>query len=268
MTSAPSAIRFARTCRVEHIWGTAIGVDVDAATDDEILDRVFGWFRRVDDLFSTWRDDTEISRLGWGFLELRDASPEVHAVLELCDRITEESRGAFDIRVGADPCVEPRPGLCPLDPSGLVKGWALERAAELLAAAGVTSFSINGGGDVLTRGRPQHDQLWRVGIQHPWQRHSVAAVVQGTNLAVATSGRYELGEHIIDPRTGRHPTGLMAVSVIAPDLAIADGYATAAIVLGDEGMSWLATIPDVEALGITDAHAVVTTDGFARYRAE
>jgi thiamine biosynthesis lipoprotein len=258
----------ARARRVEHIWGTAIGVDVGDAADDEVLDRVFGWFRRVDDLFSTWRDDTEISRLGRGELELRDASPEVHAVLDLSDRITDESRGAFDIRIGADPRVDPQPGRGPLDASGLVKGWALERAAELLLAAGVANFSINAGGDLVTRGRPEPDRLWRVGIQHPWHRHAVAAVVQGTDLAVATSGRYELGEHIIDPRTGRHPTGLMAVTVIGADLALADGYATAAIVLGDEGMHWLATLPDIEALGITDSQAVVTTDGFARYRTQ
>jgi len=255
-----------RTHRVEHLWGTAIGVNVEADVGDQLVDDIFEWFQRVDALFSTWREETEISRLGRGELDLASVSPEVRLVLDLCDRIMNESNGAFDIRVGADPRVESRPGRGPLDPSGLVKGWALERAAEMLEAAGVTNFSINAGGDVVTRGRPGRDRLWRVGIQHPWERDTVATVVQGTDLAVATSGRYELGEHIIDPRTGDHPTGLMSVTVVGHDLAIADGYATAAVVLGDSGMDWLATLPDVEAFGITDARSVVTTEGFDRYR--
>ena len=93
-------------------------------------------------------------------------------------------------------------------------------------------------------------------------------VVGGTDLAVATSGRYERGEHIIDPRTGAPPQGLMSATVVGDELAIADGYATAALVLGREGMEWLAGIGGVEAMGITDDRGVVTTAGFARYRLE
>ena len=257
-----------RTHRVEQIWGTAIGVDVRDPVAPATVDAVFDWFRRVDDLFSTWRDDTEISRLGRGELRLTDASPEVRTVLALCDRITEESRGAFDITIGADPRVEPREGFGPIDPSGLVKGWALDRAGEMLQREGVVDFSINAGGDVLTHGRPEPGALWRIGIQHPWDRMSIAAVVGGTDLAVATSGRYERGEHIIDPRTGAPPAGLMAVTVVGDELAIADGYATAAVVLGAEGMEWVAGMAGIEAMGITDDRTVVTTAGFDRYRLE
>jgi len=256
-----------RTHHVEQIWGTAIGLDVRDPITPATVEAVFDWFRRVDDLFSTWRDDTEISRLGRGELRLADASPEVRTVLALCDRITEESRGAFDITVGADR-VEPREGFGPIDPSGLVKGWALDRAGELLRRESVANFSINAGGDVLTHGRPEPGALWRIGIQHPWDRRSIAAVVGGTDLAVATSGRYERGEHIIDPRTGAPPHGLMAVTVVGDELAIADGYATAAVVLGPEGMEWVAGVPGIEAMGITDDRTVVTTAGFDRYRLE
>lgn len=254
-----------RTFRVEQIWGTAIGVDVRDPVATEI-DAVFAWFRRVDDLFSTWRADTEISRLGRGELRLADTSPEVRAVLSLCDRVMEESHGAFDITIGADPRVEPREGFGPIDPSGLVKGWALDRAGESLRRAGVSNFSINAGGDVLTGGRPEPDEVWRIGIQHPWDRTSVAAVVGGTDLAVATSGRYERGEHIIDPRTGSHPRGVMSVTVVGNELAIADGYATAALVMGAEGMAWLSERDDFEGMAITDDHTVLMTPGFSRYR--
>jgi thiamine biosynthesis lipoprotein len=255
-----------RGVRVEHIWGTAIGVDIRDPVGVALVDSVFGWFRRVDDLFSTWRPETEISRLGRRELSEDEASPEVRRVLELCDRVSVESGGAFDITVGADPRVAPREGLGAIDPSGLVKGWALDRAASMLQDEGIENFTINAGGDVVTSGRPVPALEWRIGIQHPWIRDKVATVVAGTDMAVATSGRYERGEHIIDPRSGQPPFGLMAVTVIADELALADGYATAAIVLGDEGMPWLAGLPDVEAMAITDARQAVFTEGFERYR--
>jgi thiamine biosynthesis lipoprotein len=252
--------------RVEQQWGTAIGVDVRDPIDPSVIDDVYTWFERVDDLFSTWRDDTEISRLARGELALNDASVEIRIVLQLCERIRRESNGAFDITAGARANVPPRPGLAPLDPSGLVKGWAVERAAELLAAAGATNFCINAGGDMVVRGRPDKSSVWRVGILHPWEHDKVVAVVGATDLAVATSGRYERGNHVLDPRTGLPARGLTSVTVIGSDLALADAYATAAIALGENGMLWLATRPGVDAMGVTDDRIVIVTPGFERHR--
>lgn len=252
--------------RVEHIWGTAIGVDLRDRAEDALVDRIFSWFRHVDDLFSTWRPETEISRIGRDELAPADASPEVRQVLELCEEIRLQSGGAFDITVGADPRAAPRDGLGPLDPSGLVKGWALDRAAETLEGHGIVNFSLNAGGDIITRGRPHPADEWRVGIQHPWVRDKVAAVVAGHDLAVATSGRYERGAHILDPRTARPATGLRSVTVLAQDLAHADGCATAAIALGREGMTWLAGLDHLDAMGITDSGDVVLTEGFEQHR--
>jgi FAD:protein FMN transferase len=243
------------------MWGTMIRVEIRDAFDEHPLDEVWSWFQRVDDLFSTWRDDSEISRLARGELELENTSPEVATVLELCEQMKLTSRGAFDIAFATAADEPDRPGRCPIDPTGLVKGWAVDRAGELLRAQGASSFSINAGGDVLIAGRPG-DMVWRVGIQHPWQRDKTAEVVGVTNGAVATSGDYERGEHVIDPRTGRPAHGLASVTVITSDLAVADGYATAALALGREGMSWLAALPEVVAMGITDERRVVKTTGF------
>jgi thiamine biosynthesis lipoprotein len=257
--------------RVEQNWGTAIGVDVrDAHDGSELrvaLDAVFEWFTRVDDLFSTWRDDTEIVRIGRGELAVRDAAPEVRAVLALCDRVHDETGGAFDVTVGARARVAPRPGLAPIDPSGLVKGWAVDEAAERLARAGARNFCINAGGDVVARGRPEPDRLWRVGIRHPVELERIAAVVAVEDLAVATSGEYERGAHILDPHTRRPPTGLLSVTIVGPDLATADAYATAAFAMGAEGPRWTATLTGYEALCITSDHAVLSTPGFAAHRA-
>jgi thiamine biosynthesis lipoprotein len=265
VTTLPNCVPHS-TRRVEFIWGTAISLDVRDRVDPVVLDEVVAWFHRVDDLFSTWREDSEISRLARRELRLDEVSSEVRMVLDLCDEVTHESRGAFDVTFAADPRVAPQPGYGPIDPSGLVKGWALEHAAALLSDRGVANFSINAGGDVITRGRPAPGALWRVGIQHPTERHAVAAIIAGTDLAVATSGRYERGDHIIDPRTGSAATDLSAVTVVGRDLAIADGYATAALVLGSDGTHWLAGQPDIEAMVINNDGTVTLTEGFDQLR--
>jgi len=258
--TGPSLVR-----RIEPCWGTVIGVHVDDAVDPRAVDDVFRWFRRVDDLFSTWRDDTEISRIGRGELEIADAAPEVQEVLVACEQIRRETRGAFDITIGGRAEVEPR-RLAPIDPSGFVKGWALERAVEMLGAVGVSRCSLNAGGDVVVRGRID-DQPWRIGIQHPWERDKVAEVLEVGSGAVATSGRTERGDHVIDPRTRRPATGLVSVTVVGPDLGTADALATAAVACGSIAEPWLARRPGVAAFAITDDGAVLVTAGLERYRA-
>jgi thiamine biosynthesis lipoprotein len=255
-------------------WGTVISVDLRysdgdplIATAERAIDSCAAWFARVDDLFSTWRLDAEIMRIACGDLSVEDSSPEVRTVLELCEQIRLESDGAFDISYGAHAKVAPRPGLVPLDPSGLVKGWAVARAGDLIRDSGASNFFINAGGDVVTSGHADGNDGWRVGIQHPWLRDRVAAVLRVTDAAIATSGRYERGDHVLNPRTGLPAAGLASVTVIGPDLAIADAYATAAVVLGpDVGIRWLTTRVGYEAMAITDDQAVLLTPGFDRYR--
>jgi thiamine biosynthesis lipoprotein len=248
--------------RVEEMWGTVISVDVRDAVDAAVIDECFEWFRRVDDLFSTWKPDTEIMRIGRNELRVEDASPEVQEVLARCDEMRVETGGAFDIAFGAR-----IPGAPRLDPSGLVKGWAVARAADRLATAGATCFCVNAGGDVLTRGRPAGSDGWRVGIQHPWERNRVASVLSVDDAAVATSGLYERGMHVLDPRTGVPARELASVTVVGADLTVADAYATATVVLGaSEGMRWLATRAGYEGMAIAEGRTVVLTPGFDRYR--
>jgi thiamine biosynthesis lipoprotein len=250
------------------MWGTVISVDVPDDVDPSAIDDCFTWFQRVDDIFSTWRPDTEIMQIARGGLAQEHASPAMRAVLALSEQMRIESNGAFDISFGAQLRGHKRPGQAALDPSGIVKGWAVARAGEHLRKAGARNYYVNAGGDVLTSGHGPTGAGWRVGIQHPWERDRVAAVVCVTDLGVATSGRYERGDHVIDPHTGHPCTGLASVTVIGSDLAIADAYATAAVVLGPaEGMRWLATRPGYEGMGITDSRAVLLTPGFDRYRA-
>lgn len=239
-----------------------IRIDVRDALAECAIDALWQWFQRVDDLFSTWREESEISRLARGELELTSASREVAVVLALCEEMRLTSRGAFDVAFATATDEPHRPGRSAIDPTGLVKGWAVDHAGRLLEAQGASNFAINAGGDILVRGRPKPGAEWRIGIQHPWQREKTAAIVALVDGAIATSGQYERGDHVIDPRTGRPGSGLASVSVITSELALADGYTTAALALGHEGMAWLATVPNVVAIGITDEHRVVKTTGF------
>ncbi|MDQ6928723.1 MAG: FAD:protein FMN transferase [Actinomycetota bacterium] len=250
--------------RVEEIWGTAVGVEVRDDVASAVVDHLFSWLERVDKLFSTWRDDSEIVRIARGTLLRADASPETRRVLDECAVLSVATGGAFDIGATAHlPPPHPQ-GWCPLDASAMVKGWALDRAAELLAESGVRRFCINAGGDVLIGSGPAPDEPWRIGVLHPWEHDQLAAVVEATDAAVATSGCYERGSHIVDPRTGQPATGLASVTVVADDLATADAYSTAIFALGRDGVDWLRGHPDVDAMAITDERQVFTTKGFDR----
>jgi thiamine biosynthesis lipoprotein len=240
---------------VRDIMGMPIGIDVrDVGVDVEVA---FDWLRSVDATFSTYRDDSDVSRLDRGELTVADCRPEVDEVLTRCLALERFTRGFFSVRLGGR-----------LDPSGFVKGWAVAGAADRLAAAGARRFCINAGGDVVARGRPEPDRRWRVGIRHPAERDRLAAVLAVEDLAVATSGEYERGAHIVDPHTRRPPTGLLSVTIVGPDLGTADAYATAAFAMGADGPAWTATLDGYEALCITSDRRVLSTAGLGRYRVE
>lgn len=239
--------------RVEDVMGMGIVVDVrDPHVGERDLDRVFDWLRLVDERFSTYKPDSEICRIERGELALDDAHSDVQAVLSRCEELKVETNGFFDARAGG-----------PLDPSGLVKGWAVDRAATVLEAAGARNFAIYAGGDVIVRGRPDPDEQWHVGIRHPLHADRVAAVVEVDDLAIATSGAYARGDHVLDPHTGRPSSGLLSVTITGPDLATADAYATTAFAMGGErGPAWTGRLAGYEAMSVTSAGFVLTTPGF------
>jgi thiamine biosynthesis lipoprotein len=242
--------------RIEHVMGIPVQIDLrDADVDPSTLDAAFDWLRLVDQTLSTNEPDSEISRLDRGELTISECRPEVDEVLVRCAQLREATAGFFYVRTAGK-----------LDPSGLVKGWAVGKAADLLSAAGARNFSINAGGDIVLRGRPAPKELWRIGIQHPLQRDKVAAVLAGEDIAIATSGEYERGRHVVDPHTGCPPTGLLSATIVGADLATADAYATATFAMGDGGPAWAAALDDYETLCITAGEAVLTSPGLERYR--
>ena len=245
--------------RAEHVMGMQIVVDVrDPDVDNGLLDSVFDWLRHVDATFSTYKDDSAITRLNRRELELEEVESDVRWILERCEELRVETGGFFDMRAGASR---------DLDPSGLVKGWSVDRAASILDHAGVSNYAISAGGDIRLCGRPVPEEAWRVGIQHPQLRHTVAAVVEGRDLAVATSGAYARGNHILDPHTHRPPSGVLSVTVVGPDLATADAYATAAFAMGRDGAPWTALLRGYEAMTVLTDGTVLSTAAFPLARA-
>lgn len=204
-----------------------------------VLEGVVAWLHRMDATFSTYRHDSDISRLARGDIMVDGCAPEVREILDRCERLREVTGGCFSAYASGA-----------LDPSGLVKGWAVERAAAMLRRAGSRNHSVNGGGDVRLHGGPGPGRPWRIGIADPLRPGSVGAVVAGRDLAVATSGTAERGAHVIDPRTGRPATSLASVTVVGPDLTTADAYATAAFVMGDAARDWIEEQPGYEAYAV------------------
>jgi thiamine biosynthesis lipoprotein len=248
-----------RQVRVERVMGTAVGVDVrEPRVAETALDAFFAWLHEVDARFSTHRPGSEISRIGRGELAPGAAHPDVREVLERCEEVRRRSGGLFSVH-------RPDGGL---DPSALVKGWSVERGARLLEDAGARNLCINAGGDVLARGEPETGRAWRVGIRHPEIADRLAAVLAVRDLAVATSGTYERGAHILDPRSGRPAGGLLSMTVLGPSLTLADAYSTAAFVMGCEGASWIAGIPGYEACAVTADRRAVWTEGCRRMRVQ
>lgn len=224
-----------------------------AATADGAWQRVQDHLHEVDRVFSTYREDSVISRLRAGTLDPATCPPEVYEVLELAEQARVESGGAFDVR-------RPGPdGVLELDPSGVVKGWAVAGAARFLEELETTDYCLSAGGDMVCRTRSSDSPPWRIGVENPLAPDQLVAVLPIPNGAVATSGLAHRGAHITDPRSGLTPTALASVTVIAADLVWADIDATAAFVMGDAARGWL------EARGrsgvLVDSSGTATTFG-------
>jgi thiamine biosynthesis lipoprotein len=236
-----------------EIMGMPIVLDERDGLDDATIEAMWDVLREADARFSTYKDDSEISRIRRGELAVEDAHPDVREVLGRCEELRVITNGYFDSWRVSDQGV---------DPSGLVKGWAVDRAGELLEAAGARNYTLNAGGDVRVRGDALPDRKWRIGIQHPLELDGIAAVVESTDLGIATSGSYRRGEHVVDPHSGGPPSGVLSVTITGPELATADAYATAAFAMGTAGPEWTTSLGLYEAMTVMEDGRVLLTNGF------
>ncbi|WP_433472162.1 FAD:protein FMN transferase [Spirillospora sp. CA-142024] len=245
----PDAIR-----HVEHVMGTVFSFDIRTPRTPSItvaLAQAVAWLHHVDRVFSPYRRDSQITRLAEGRIGAGECDPEVAGVLRRCADLEHITGGAFTGEPGGR-----------LDPSGLVKGWAIERASTILHEAGAHDHCVNGGGDIQLRGEASPGKPWQIGLADPHDRARLIAVVRGRDLAIATSGTAERGPHILDPRTGRPATALASITLTGRHLTNVDALATAAFVMGDAARSWTETHPGVEALAVTAGRSMWWTPGF------
>jgi FAD:protein FMN transferase len=252
--------------------GTVVSFDVPSwagVGDDPALHRAVRWLHWVDATFSPYRDDSDVSRYGRGEVTLAECAPELAQVLDACADVSERSGGFFTTTSGGR-----------FDPSGYVKGWAIEQAASMLTTAGSAEHSVNGGGDVQCVGDHGPGQPWRVGIADPLRPGSLALVIAGREFAgrefagrdlagrrfaVATSGVAERGPHIVNPHTGQPATGLASITLVGAGLAETDAFATAAFAMGPAARDWVESLDGYEAFAITPVGATWQTSGLGAY---
>jgi len=225
-----------------------VGSESDAAQ------KAFDYFTRIDARYSTYKPSSEISRINAG-LPKSKWSDEMRQVLKLCEQTKRQTNGYFDIAHNGQ-----------LDPSGLVKGWAIKNAADILLGLGLKNFYVEAGGDIQTHGLNSKGEPWRIGIRNPFDRRQVVKVVAVSGLGVATSGTYIRGQHIYNPLKPNQPlTGVASLTVIGPNIYEADRFATAAFAMGKTGISFIDSINGLEGYMIDTNGVATLTTGFNKY---
>jgi thiamine biosynthesis lipoprotein len=234
--------------------GMPITVEIVGSATDSDIKSVFEYFKSVDERFSTYKTTSEISKINKG-LPKSEWSQETKAVLDLCEETKKLTKGYFDIyRKGK------------LDPSGLVKGWAIYNAAQLLLGSGLKNFYIEAGGDIQAQGVNAEGEPWAVGIRNPFNIVEIIKAVRLTNQGLATSGTYIRGQHIYNPHhSDQEISEIKSLTVIGPNVYEADRYATAAFAMGRTGIEFIENTAGLEGY-MVDADKIATyTSGFERY---
>lgn len=237
------------------LMGMPITVEIVDDNATRAIAEVFELFAQIDAVFSTYKPDSEISKINRGEVTVADFSTLMQEVFVLAEKTKQDTRGFFDIQ---------RNGL--FDPSGLVKGWAIRKAAALLDAHNLANFYIEAGGDIETRGHNVEGNEWRVGIRNPFSNDEIIKVLELSGKGIATSGSYIRGEHIYNPHDlDERITDVVSVSVVAENVFEADRFATAAFAMGKRGIGFLEETAGLEGY-VVDASGMATeTSGFGKY---
>lgn len=233
-----------------------IAVAGDSPAARAALEDAFAYLVGVDERFSTYKEGSEISRMNRGELALRNASEEVQEIFARAEDARKRTNGYFDVR---------RPD-GKLDPSGIVKGWAIRKTAERIRNAGLEHFFVNAGGDIASGGKNHEGADWSVGIENPLNRAQIAKVVFPRGRGVATSGSYIRGAHIYNPHDlSQRLDVVKSITVIGPDVEAADVLATAAFAMGVHGIEFIERTLDFEAYQVDRKGVATMTGGFAEY---
>ena len=238
------------------MMGMPISIEIGGPDAGPLVEAAFATFAAADARFSPFREDSEVSALNAGRLRAADASAEMAEVLAIAARMHGASRGYFDIS-------RPEGGI---DPSGVVKGWAILKVARQIAAAGAADYYVDAGGDIQTGGRDAEGRDWAIGIRNPFDDREIIKAVVPRGHGIATSGSYVRGAHIYDPhRPARPIREIVSLTVIGRDVLEADLFATAAFAMGRDGIHFIEETPQVEGYVVHPDGTALQTRGFRAF---
>jgi len=256
--------------RTQSLLGTTVEItvvdrDKPRRAIDRSIEKAFREIERIEQLLSRFRPGSDISRINVdAYLEPQKVALETIALIEKAIRFSQLSEGAFDItleRAGyrnikilkQKQRVSFAKREMKLDLGGIAKGYAVDRAIEVLKQEGIKCALVNAGGDIYGLGSRDRNSNWQVGLQHPRKKDVILAVLELEDRACATSGDYECPDHIVNPKTGYPPQDTPAsVTVLAKDCLSADALATSVFVLGPtKGINLINQLEDTEAIVIS-----------------
>lgn len=234
--------------------GMAVIIDLPKSDHEEDFEAAFDYFTIVDDKFSPYKKESEVSKINRGEVAEESFSEQMKEVLKLSEETKQQSLGFFDVWCDGK-----------LDPSGLVKGWAIHNAADKLRSQGFSDFYVEAGGDIEVSGKNKDEKEWRIGIQNPFNRDQIIKVIKISNGGIATSGSYFLGQHIYDPHLNSSRTSdIISLTVVGPTIYEADRFATAAFAMGKDGLDFIENKSGLEGYMIDHQGYQSQTSGFER----
>ena len=228
---------------------------VDATATNEIIDQVYEYFTYIDTTFSPFKENSEVSRINRGILGKEEYSSDMKIILALAEQTKQETQGFFDVHQNGK-----------LDPSGIVKGWAINNAAKIVEQAGFSSYYVDAGGDIQVLGTNREGNPWKIGIRHPFEKDKIVKTLAVTNHGIATSGTYLRGQHIYNPKNPKQKiTGIVSLTVIGPNIYEADRFATAAFAMERQGIQFIEQLSGFEGYMIDKEGKATYTSGFEKY---
>jgi FAD:protein FMN transferase len=239
--------------QTQIIMGMPITVELVGLPKAKNLDQVFAYFHEIDQRFSPYKKNSELASVNDG-LAAKYWSKSMREIMRLCDQTKRLSNGYFDIEHAGK-----------LDPSGLVKGWAIYQAVNMLRKQKLEHFYIEAGGDIEVGGLSSRGTAWRIGIRNPNNIQEIVKAVELTNMGIATSGTYIRGQHIYNPKSGKVIKDVVSLSVIGPNIYEADRFATAAFAMGKTGIDFIEKLAGFEGYLIDNHNVATYTSGFSKY---
>lgn len=228
----------------------------DPQATEEIFNRIYDYLHYVENKFSVFKPESEISQINAGKISAQDYSDDMKQIFSLAEETRQQTNGYFNIidRQGK------------YNPSGIVKGWAIYQSGKILLDAGFKNFYINAGGDIQVQGKNPLGQTWQIGIKNPFNQNQNIKIVWLSNQGIATSGTYIRGQHIYNPFDAPKPiTDIISLTVIGPNIYEADRMATAAFAMGRSGLYFIESLPGFEGYLIDSQGQATLTSHFNDY---